>query len=527
MVNWENLRNLHVVAKISEILNRWYGVEVIFADSLGKIRSNQLEKTYRPKGHFFKVQMSLSLGHQYISQDIDDATAELKKGAHGTGIIHQSLFKHLKMAASSMVIDGEYAGAILVYPFITEDTTAQERQEIARQLNQAGMGLEDAERAVASLKALNADNEKYLQELVALMAAEVVGYHQEIGEREKRIQELNSELGNKYRYHNMIGKSKSMQAIYRLLDKAASSEASVLIQGENGTGKELVAKAIHYYSLRKDNVFMALHCSALNDNLLDSELFGHVKGAFTSASKDKKGLLEMANGGTLFLDEIGDISLPMQVKLLRVLQEGTFLPVGATSPRHTDVRMIAATNKNVKDMIERGQFREDLYCRLGIVNVHLPPLKERAEDIPLLMEHFLKKSCDEKGLAMKSFARSCMEKMLDYHWPGNIRELESEIERLVVLAREDKAINPELLSPHIVDALKRPEDGLQGIRGIKAGGKLKEALERLERLMIAEGLDRCNFNKSKLSKELGISRASLIMKVEKYALDKRKRAVGE
>ena len=481
------------------------------------------KKVISLKAVFFRVQMDLPLGHEHISQDIDNVTNRLRENGHSVGIVHQSLFKHVKIAASSIFVDKEYAGTVLAYPFISEDMTQKDRSKTAAQLVEAGANPEEAERAIDSLKRLNGENEKYLEELVTLVAVEVMGYHEEIGKREERIQELNSELGNKYRYHTMIGKSKGMQAIYRLLEKVSNSEASVFIQGENGTGKELVAKAVHYYSPRKDNIFMAVNCSAFNDNLLDSELFGHVKGAFTGALKDKKGLFETADGGTLFLDEIGDTSLSMQVKLLRVLQEGTFLPVGATSPRQTDVRIVAATNKNIKEMMARGEFREDLYYRINVINVSLPSLRERADDISILMDHFLKKRCDEMGLPLKSFARNCTEKMLDYHWPGNVRELENEIERLVVLAGEDKMIGPELLSPRILDAVKRPEASSLGVEGIDTNGKLKDALERLEKMMIQEGLRRCKFNKSKLSKELGISRASLIAKVEKYNLDKRKR----
>ncbi|MCK5883869.1 MAG: sigma 54-interacting transcriptional regulator, partial [Bacteriovoracaceae bacterium] len=362
-----------------------------------------------------------------------------------------------------------------------------------------------------------------------LVAEEMATYHYEITKREERISELNSELGQKYRYHTMIGKSKNMQKIYRLLEKISSAESSVMIQGENGTGKELVAKAIHFYSPRKDHMFLAVNCSAFNDNLLDSELFGHVKGAFTGAIKDKKGLFEQAHCGTLFLDEIGDTSLSMQVKLLRVLQEGTYMPVGATSPQRADVRIVAATNKDLKKMMKDGDFREDLYYRINVINVNLPPLRERPEDISLLMDHFLNKRCAETGMAMKNVSKKCMEQMLDYPWPGNVRQLENEIERLVVLSGDDKLITPDLLSPMIQDyAHEKRGGGAASNLGINTSGGLKAALEELETMMIREGLKRTNFNKSKLSKELGISRASLIMKVDKYDLDKRvKKAVNE
>jgi transcriptional regulator with PAS, ATPase and Fis domain len=268
-------------------------------------------------------------------------------------------------------------------------------------------------------------------------------------------------------------------------------------------------------------MFLAVNCSAFNDNLLDSELFGHVKGSFTGAVKDKMGLFETANGGTLFLDEIGDTSLSMQVKLLRVLQEGTYLPVGASAPKRVDVRIVAATNKNLKEMMAKGEFREDLYYRINVINVNLPALRERHEDVPLLMDFFLKKRCDESGKALKSFAKKCLEKMLDYPWPGNVRELENEVERLVVLSGDEKTIGPENLSPRILEWGASAEPMF---KGVNTEGTLREALEQLEIMMIREGLKRCNFNKSKLAKELDVSRASLIMKVEKYGLDKRAKA---
>jgi transcriptional regulator with PAS, ATPase and Fis domain len=263
-------------------------------------------------------------------------------------------------------------------------------------------------------------------------------------------------------------------------------------------------------------------------------LFGHVKGAFTGAIKDKKGFFEVANGGTLFLDEIGDTSPSMQVKLLRILQEGTFMPVGATSPRKVNVRVVCATNKNLKEMIAKGEFREDLYYRINVINVALPALRERPEDIPVLMDFFIQKRCEEAGQPLKTFSKKCLEKMLDHTWPGNVRELQNEVERLVVLAGDDKNITPDMLSARILESSEshsgsHSSSGGSFLKGVNTNGSLKDALEELEILMIREGLKRCGFNKSKLAKELGISRAGLIMKVDKYGLDKRalKRAAGE
>lgn len=524
MINWTDMRNLHVIAKLEQILGEWFGVEQVYTDIHYKIRSQHLEKDYQFKSHFMKVVLGMNHGYDLISQDIEKVTDMMNEKADQV-LVFDTFFKHVKAVVGKVDVDGEFFGTVYAFPFVMETITEEEEGELLSQLMECGASEKDATMAIKGLKKISQRDVEYLQELVDLVADEVETFHSEITKREERIQELNSELGEKYRYGMMIGKSKKMQAIYRLLEKVSNSESSVFIQGENGTGKELVAKAVHFYSSRKDNQFLAVNCSAFNDNLLDSELFGHVKGSFTGAVKDKKGLFETAHGGTLFLDEIGDTSLSMQVKLLRVLQEGTYLPVGATSPRKADVRIIAATNKNIKEMMASGEFREDLYYRINVINVNLPPLRERNEDIPILLEHFLKKRCDESGVPMKTFSKKCLEKMLDYPWPGNVRELENEVERLVVLAGDDKMIMPELLSARILD--HGDKGGHSVSRGINTGGTLKNALEELEALMIKEGLKRCNYNKSKLSKELGVSRASLIMKVEKYGLDKRKTAANE
>ena len=351
--------------------------------------------------------------------------------------------------------------------------------------------------------------------MVELVSQEIVTLHLEITTRENRIKELNKELGSRYKYDNMIGKSKPMQNLYALLDKIRTADSTVLVQGENGTGKELIAKAIHYNSPRKDKSFVVQNCSAFNDNLLESELFGHVKGSFTGAVRDKKGLFEIADKGTFFLDEIGDTSPTMQVKLLRVLQEGTFIPVGAIEPKRVDVRVIAATNRNLKEMVENGTFREDLYYRLNVINIRVPPLRERKEDIPLLAEYFLNKA--QNGEMRKTLTKRALEKLYDYSFPGNVRELQNEMERVVVLSGAETKITADMLSPKILEASEKGK-----VQGARVHGKLKDALEELEREMIKEGLRRTGWNKSKLAKELGISRAGLIMKVEKYGLDKRK-----
>lgn len=520
MINWQDMGKLHVVSKLETILGKWFGVEMFYTDAHGKLWSDHANKNYEFKSHFMKIQTQMVYGFDFLTEDIDKVTDEFVAGKHDIKI-YDSYFKNVKGVSFPVWFEGEFAGSVFVYPFVLDSVTSAEMDQLKKQMIECGTTEADAASACERVKKMWPRELEYVKELTELMAEEMVSFHTEISKRESHIHELSSQVGEKYRYHAMIGKSKKMQQIYALLEKISNSESSVLIQGENGTGKELVAKAIHYYSPRKDKMFLAVNCSAFNDNLLDSELFGHVKGAFTGAVKDKKGLFETANGGTLFLDEIGDTSLSMQVKLLRVLQEGTYLPVGATAPKKVDVRIVAATNKNLKEMMAKGEFREDLYYRINVINVGLPSLKERHEDVPLLMEYFLKKRCDESGKPMKQFSKKCMEKMLDYPWPGNVRELENEVERLVVLAGDEKVIAPENLSPRILDWGAKDEPAF---KGVNTEGTLGEAMEQLEIMMIREGLKRCNFNKSKLAKELDISRASLIMKVDKYGLDKRAKA---
>jgi DNA-binding NtrC family response regulator len=237
---------------------------------------------------------------------------------------------------------------------------------------------------------------------------------------------LRRELQERYGFHNIVGKSKKMQEIYRIIAKVAITESTVLIYGQSGTGKELIARAIHFNSPRREKPFVPVDCAVLSENLLESELFGHIRGSFTGAVTTKPGLFEVADGGTVFLDEVGNISLAIQAKLLRVLQEREFTPVGGTKAKKVDIRLIAATNKDLEKMIQEGTFREDLYYRLNIVPIALPGLKERQEDIPLLAAHFLKKYSEEMGKDIKGFTPEAMKRLMRFHWPGNVRELEDD-----------------------------------------------------------------------------------------------------
>ncbi len=517
MINWDEFEHIHVIKKLRQVLSSWWNVDVLFTDERGMLKGMDTHKApYANASVGFLVgkesaQTNLS---EMVMKTIDDLRMSDNKF-----MMKKWDLAGFDMAIFPIMIENDFMGTVVAMGFFKEQNSEQRLQEVRERLAAFGASNDMIEKSLGKFKYLDDSNREHFCELVNLVAEEVVTLHLEITRREDRIRELSKELGSRYKYDNMIGKSKPMQSLYSLLDKIKTADSTVLIQGENGTGKELIAKAIHYNSHRKDKTFVIQNCSAFNDNLLESELFGHIKGSFTGAIKDKKGLFEMAHQGTFFLDEIGDTSQTMQVKLLRVLQEGTFTPVGSTEMRKVDVRIVAATNRNLKEMVENGTFREDLYYRLNVINLRVPPLRERKEDIPILAEFFLGKSSDASNVPKKSLTKRALEKLYDYPWPGNVRELQNEMERLVVLAGDETKVLPEMLSPKILEAGEKSK-----VQGARLQGKLKDALEELERDMIREGLRRTGWNKSKLAKELGISRAGLIMKVEKYGLDKRKMA---
>ena len=318
-------------------------------------------------------------------------------------------------------------------------------------------------------------------------------------------------------YSDIVGSSPEIADLFSLLDRVCERDSTVLLQGENGTGKELCARAIHVNSSRRDEPFVSQNCSAFNDNLLDSELFGHRRGAFTGAVADKIGLFERADGGVLFLDEIGDMSPTMQVKLLRVLQEGVFLPVGDTVTRSCDVRIIAATNSNLRDRVSQGSFREDLFYRINVIALEVPSLRQRPSDIPALVDHFIREYARRTGSPLKTLAPKTLDLFMRYQWPGNVRELRHEIERLVVLSGDEEEIGPNLVSHWLTKTL----DGETGAKELDTSGSLPRAIESLERHMLFTALEETGWNKTHAARRLGVSRRNLIRKVQALGLKPR------
>ena len=321
---------------------------------------------------------------------------------------------------------------------------------------------------------------------------------------ETKLASLEETLKEKQAFHNIVGKSWIMQNIYNLLDELADLPTTVLITGESGTGKELIADALHNKGQRKDRPFVKVNCSALPENLLESELFGHVKGAFTGAIKDKTGRFEVAHRGTIFLDEIGDISPALQLRLLRVLQEKEFEKVGDIKPKKVDVRIIAATNQSLLEKVKKGEFRNDLYYRLKVVEIKLPPLRDKREDIPLLVEHFIKKFNKEFNKNIIDISRDVKKIFLDYTWPGNIRELEHAIEHSFVLCRQS-IINPDDLPVEL--------------KNFKSNTPSKSNQKDMKD-EILKALKKTDWNKSKAARLLGISRRTIYRKIEEYKIYK-------
>lgn len=333
-------------------------------------------------------------------------------------------------------------------------------------------------------------------------------------EREKRI--LLNQVQAKSGFNDIIGSSPPMRRLFDLMEKVLDTTTTVLIEGETGTGKELIAKVIHYNGPLKDKPFVAVNCAALPENLLESELFGHVRGAFTGAISNKKGLFEIADGGTIFLDEIGEMSPLMQVKLLRVLQEGEFRPVGGDHNQQVKVRVIASTNRDLSEEIKRGHFREDLYYRINIFQITPPPLRQRKEDILPLANHFLEKYAGKNKKTIPTLTPQALDLLMQFDWPGNIRELENEMERAQAMARDDTTISYEFLS----DKIKQLRQNHAADDTERRAGTLKEAVHRIEKIMIHEALASSGGNQTKAAKALGLSRQGLLNKIAAYNIDK-------
>ena len=363
------------------------------------------------------------------------------------------------------------------------------------------------------------DNEKLLAEIATLVS------RQRLVEENR---ELKRALKQRYNFSQIIGKSEPMQKVFDLVSQVAPTRATVLIQGESGTGKELIAKAIHASSPRADRLFVPVNTGSLPVDLLESTLFGHVRGAFTSAVASKKGLFEVADHGTLFFDEIGTVGIETQTKLLRVLQEREFTALGSTETVKVDVRVLAATNVDLEQLVKEAKFRDDLYYRLNVIAVHLPPLRQRKEDIPMLCEHFFQKYCDENSRPLRRFSAEALRVLLDYDWPGNVRELENAVERAVILS-SDTDVGPELLPEQLRRSGKKPWGLWPALWSEKNGDakvSLFDIMEDCERRIITEMLERTHGNQTEAAERFSIPLSTLNQKIKRLNIEVKKKREG-
>lgn len=339
----------------------------------------------------------------------------------------------------------------------------------------------------------------------------------ELHKARQKVEEVKSRLGEIYRFDNIIGKSRAIRQVFTAIKAAAASDAAVLITGETGTGKELVAGAIHYNSSRSAMSLVTVNCSALSESLLESELFGHVRGSFTGAVRDRIGRFEEASDGTMFLDEVGEINPYIQVKLLRVLQEKVIERVGESKSRRVNIRVIAATNKSLYDYVKNGNFREDLYYRLKVFPVAVPPLRERREDIPLLTEHFIEKQNKKTGKNIQGVSQTGMRILMDYGWPGNVRELENAIEHAFVLCNDE---NIDIFDLPV--EVRRMEYNLSPLKNLSDLKIEKSPGKKLTRKNLKELLDRCHWNKAEVARQVGVSRTSIWKYMKKWNIPLKK-----
>jgi DNA-binding NtrC family response regulator len=352
------------------------------------------------------------------------------------------------------------------------------------------------------------DNEKLLADIRTAIARH---------RAEEEIVQLKRTLKQRYNFENIVGKSEPMLRLFDVVAQIAPSRSTVLLQGESGTGKELIAKAIHTNSPRRDRPFVPVNTGSVPSELLESTLFGHVKGAFTSAVSAKKGLFEVANGGTLFLDEIGTMGMDMQAKILRVLQDRRFMHLGGTNEIQVDVRIVAATNVNLQEAVREGRFREDLFYRLNVICLELPPLRSRREDIPLLAAHFLKYYADENGTESRTLAPEALRVLMDYDWPGNVRELENAMERGVVLSTT-RTITPDLLPLQLTGNTYSTS-----ILDQKPDASLFDLMEEIERRIISDRLERCHWNQTEAAEYFKIPLSTLNQKIKRLNVEVKKR----
>ncbi len=499
------VRELQMLLELSRILDRSLDLKEVcqpaleaLAHHLGMVRGtltllNRLSGEIQIEAAYGLSERQLQLGRYRLGEGITGRVVETGKPEVVPRISDEPRFQDRTGARQGL--PPEEIGFVCV-PIRLENET---------------IGALSVDRPVS--EGVSLDDDVRLLTIVASMIAQAVRLRREIQEQREQLLEetsrLQEELKERFRPANIIGRSKAMQTVFDLIAQVAQTSTTVLLRGESGVGKELVAHAIHYNSARADRPFVKVNCAALPETIIESELFGHEKGAFTGAVAERKGRFELADGGTLFLDEIGDLSAATQIRLLRVLQEKEFERVGGTETIAVDVRLVTATNRDLEAMIEDGRFRPDLYYRLNVFPIHVPPLRERKTDIMLLADYFVERYSRRHSKNVRRISTPAIDMLMSYHWPGNVRELENCIERAVLLSEDDV-----LHSHHLPPTLQTAEAS-----GTAPPHNLQAALEAVERELILDALKSARGNMAKAARSLGVSERIMGLRVKKYGIE--------
>lgn len=516
-MDFKRTQNLHTIILLKDVIRKWWQSELCFADKNGLVIDWQTaDAIVPPPNDFCRLSLFSKEGFRRCTQSVRVLHEKFRGSKKLRGALFHDCHMSFTIVGAPIYVDNEYEGFLFVEGFARQPISAHDGELLKSKIRELNQGGTDLDRALKRVPVMAPPDVDKLQNLLEFGATEITNYEAECAKQVETLQPLSSDLRALYRSESLVGSTPAMQEVTALVAKVRNADSPVLITGESGTGKELVAKVIHFSGARRDSPFHAQACGELEEKLLESTLFGHVRGAFPGAVADRRGLLESCHGGTFFLDEVWAVPPALQARLLQFLQEGTFVPMGATHPRESNVRIIAATDRDLRELVKSGQFREDLYFRINIIRISLPPLRERKADLPLLVDHFLKTRQNESQ-RLRGLSTEAQGMFEAYAWPGNIRELENELERLTVLATDSEYVGAELVSPRIQQSV-----GTLPARPVFQSGalapNLNDAVEALERQLIFQGLSRTANNKSRLARELGISRSNLILKIAKYGL---------
>lgn len=510
MIDWKKILDSYVIKTFQQICYKWWVMDIQIYDQFG----NYVDDDSGLANPFCNLMQSSKEGIKECSQFYDKLLPCHTKQKPFTYKCYAGLYG----IVIPIIVKGECVGSMVGSGMKLSNADYLEYESPLSDFSKSGLNTLQAKECFKSLKLLSQHSEEHALDFMKLVVQDVMIYYNMLQEKELLIQKRVSKLNDSYleKYKDIIGMSSAMKKVFHLLDLIENTEKPVLIEGETGTGKELLAAAIHYNSPRKNEVFIIQNCSAFNDALLTSELFGHEKGSFTGAVSEKKGLFQIADGGTLFLDEIGEMNIENQAKLLRILENGSFYRLGGTQLIKVNVRIIAATNRKLSDMVEQGLFRKDLYYRINILPILVPPLRNRKEDIIPLAYHFLESYTKMQNLKKMEIDQDVFRMLVAYDWPGNIRELKNVIERLVIMSGGERSIKVDLLSTQLRIASFPSSLTKNGTHK----SKLKNIIGYVEKEIVENELSKSKWNKTVTARNLGISRASLNIKIEQHGISR-------